>query len=88
LYRICQTLSDHTLKYRIALIHLPEIARKTRDGHARIYDALAAGNASGVEDAIQSHLKLAQSDISELLKRTREETFLSHSPNYQPPKGG
>ncbi len=40
LYQICQTLSDHTLKYRIALIHLPEIAQKTRDGHSKIYEAI------------------------------------------------
>jgi DNA-binding GntR family transcriptional regulator len=77
LYQICQTLSDHTLKYRIALIHLPEIAQKTRDGHYRIYEAILAGEPDRVDKAIRSHLELAKEDITELLERKRQEAFMS-----------
>lgn len=88
LYRICQTISDHTLKYRMALIHLPEIACKTRDGHARIVEAILSKKPDLVAEAIQSHLQLAQADISDLLRRTREDAFLSQPPNLKPQKGG
>jgi DNA-binding GntR family transcriptional regulator len=80
LYQICQTLSDHTLKYRIALIHLPEIAQKTRDGHSKIYEAILSKEPSRVDEAIQSHLQLAKSDIKELLERKRHEDFISQNP--------
>jgi DNA-binding GntR family transcriptional regulator len=80
LYQICQTLSDHTLKYRIALIHLPEIAKKTRDGHSKIYEAILSKEHSQVDEAIQSHLQLAKKDIKELLERKRHEDFISQNP--------
>jgi DNA-binding GntR family transcriptional regulator len=80
LYQICQTLSDHTLKYRIALIHLPEIAQKTRDGHSKIYEAILSKEPSRVDEAIQSHLRLAKRDIKELLERKRHEDFISQNP--------
>jgi DNA-binding GntR family transcriptional regulator len=80
LYQICQTLSDHTLKYRIALIHLPEIAQKTRDGHSKIYEAILSKEHSQVDEAIQSHLQLAKKDIKELLERKRHEDFISQNP--------
>ena len=80
LYQICQTLSDHTLKYRIALIHLPEIAQKTRDGHSKIYEAILSKEPSRVDEAIQSHLQLAKGDIKELLERKRHEDFISQNP--------
>jgi DNA-binding GntR family transcriptional regulator len=80
LYQICQTLSDHTLKYRIALIHLPEIARKTRDGHYKIYEAILSKEPSAVNEAIQLHLQLAKKDIQDLLERKRHEEFISGHP--------
>jgi DNA-binding GntR family transcriptional regulator len=80
LYQICQTLSDHTLKYRIALIHLPDIARKTRDGHYKIYEAILSKEPSAVNEAIQLHLQLAKKDIQDLLERRRHEEFISGHP--------
>ena len=77
LFQICQTLSDHTLKYRMALIHLPEMSLKARDGHHRIYEAILSGISSQVRDAIQSHLQLAQEDIMDLLERRRHEALIS-----------
>lgn len=77
LYRICRTLSDHTLKYRIALIDKSEMGRKTRDGHFQIYKAILAKDLTQIDATIQSHLELAKKDIRELMRRTREESFLS-----------
>lgn len=77
LYRICQTLSDHTLKYRIALIDKSEMGRRTRDGHYQIYKAIRAKDTAQVDAAIQSHLELAKNDIRKLMRRTRQESFLS-----------
>lgn len=79
LYRICRTLSDHTLKYRIALIDQSQMGRKTRDGHYEIYAAILAGDVERVDRAVQSHLELAKKDISRLMRRTREDAFLRPS---------
>ena len=76
LYQICQTLSDHTLKYRIALIYIPEFAQKTRDGHHKILGAILSKDVSKVDEAIQSHLELAKTDIMDLMERKRQEAFL------------
>ena len=80
LYQICQTLSDHTLKYRIALIHLPKIAQKARDGHHRIYEAILSKEPFRVDEAIRSHLQLAKKDIKDLLERKRHEDFILENP--------
>jgi len=77
LYQICQTLSDHTLKYRMALIHIPEMARKTRDGHYQIFKAIRSGDSTEVDEAIRVHLDLARADIIDLLERRRQEAFLA-----------
>ena len=76
LLQICQTLSDHTLKYRMALIHLPEMSQKTRDGHHRIYEAIVSGVPTNVNEAIEAHLQMAQEDIMALLERRRQEAFI------------
>ena len=77
LYQICRTLSDHSLKYRMALIHLPQIAKKTRDGHYQIFEALRSGVPEKVDEAIASHLQLAKKDIKLLLEKKRQEAFIT-----------
>ena len=74
---ICQSLSDHSLKYRISLIHIPEFARKTRDGHYEIFNAFVAKDFPRLEQAIKGHLKLAKEDILKMIERTRAEAFFS-----------
>ncbi|OQY03338.1 MAG: hypothetical protein B6I22_11860 [Desulfobacteraceae bacterium 4572_123] len=77
LYQICRTLSEHTLKYRMALIHLPEMAKKTRNGHYQIFEALNSGVPEKVDEAIASHLQLAKKDIKLLLEQKRQEAFVT-----------
>jgi DNA-binding GntR family transcriptional regulator len=40
LYKISQTLSDHTSKFRLACIHIPDIAKRAKEGHLEIYKTL------------------------------------------------
>lgn len=73
LYRICQNLSDHTLKFRIALSLPPKLARKTRDHHRKIYQALGDKDGRGLDAAVHGHLKEAKDQIIILLKELRVE---------------
>jgi DNA-binding GntR family transcriptional regulator len=75
LYRICQGLSDHTLKYRIACIHIPEIAGRARQGHHQILQALRGKKPKALDRAIEVHLKQVQKDILAHLAKTRRDSF-------------
>lgn len=79
LYRICQTLSDHTLKFRIALIHIPEMARRTKEDHQRIYRALASRDPEELNASIEAHLVQAKENITALLERFRQEAFVTRA---------
>ena len=71
LYRICQNLSDHTLKFRIALSMPPSLARKTRDHHRNITRTLTDKDAQALELAVHNHLTEAKEQIIVLLKELR-----------------
>lgn len=75
LYQICKTLSDHTLKFRIACIHVPEVARRARENHAAIAEAIKGRDPEAVEAAMAGHLRVVQKDIVDFLKKVREESF-------------
>jgi DNA-binding GntR family transcriptional regulator len=77
LFQISQALSDRTLKFRIACVHLPEVAKRAREGHRRIYEALKGGSAVDAETAVESHLTETREDIIRSLKRIREENFMA-----------
>ena len=77
LYQICQSLSDHTLKYRLACIHIPEIAQRARDGHKKIYLAFRDRNAEKLDQAIETHLNIVKDDILNYLDVVRQESFLT-----------
>jgi DNA-binding GntR family transcriptional regulator len=72
LYHICRGLSDHTLKYRLACIHEPDIARRARKGHARILQALRRNEPADLDRAIALHLAQVQKDILAHLTRSRQ----------------
>lgn len=82
LFQISQSLSDRTLKFRIACIHFPEVARRAREGHARIVQALETGEEHSAESAVESHLVETRDDIIRSLKRIREENFMAGSPEH------
>lgn len=79
LCQITQSLSDRTLKYRMACIPLPEIARRAREGHNEIYCAMKSRNSERVEAAIFAHLEVSKRDILDYLKQVRQEAFVGNN---------
>ena len=77
LFKISQMLNDHTLKFRKACIHIPEIALRARDGHFEIFNAIQAKDSSRAENAVQAHLEIVQKDILGYLQQVRQESFVT-----------
>ena len=77
LFKISQMLSDHTLKFRLACINIPEIARRALAGHLEIFKALQAGDSKRAEKAVRSHLEIVQKDILDYLQQVRQEAFVT-----------
>jgi len=84
LFQISQNLSERTLKFRIACIHFPEVARRAGEGHSRIYQELRKGPGGGVETAVETHLKETLEDILASLRRIREEAFMAGEAGTKP----
>lgn len=76
LYKISQTLSDHTLRFRIACIHVPEIAARARQGHVEIFKALKARDAIRAEQVVKEHLDTVIDDILNHLEKMRQDAFV------------
>ena len=70
LYRISQTLSDHTLRFRLACIHIPEIAERARQGHVKIFNALKTRDVGMAEEVVKHHLDTVTSDVLECFSFT------------------
>jgi DNA-binding GntR family transcriptional regulator len=75
LYLIADTLSDHTLKFRKACIHIPEVAQRARSGHSEIYKAIKARDPLRAEQAVRAHLDQVQEDILACLERLRRDSM-------------
>lgn len=76
LYQISKSLGDHTLKFRIACIHLPEIALRAREDHFAIYHAIETGNPEKAEEAVRNHLQVVKKDVLGFMRRARETQFI------------
>lgn len=76
LYRICKTLSDYTLKFRQAVIIIPEVAERAQRDHTNIYEAYKSKDPEKVLDASKSHLTVIKKDILDYLLKLRQESFL------------
>jgi len=76
LYRICMNLSDYTLKFRQSVIIIPEVGKRARQDHIKIYEALKTRDAASVEDAIKDHLIVVKKDILGHLKTLRQQSFM------------
>ncbi len=73
LYQISQMLREHMLKFRIACLHLPEIAKRSRDGHFEILKALKSKDPRKTDNSILQHMLITKKDIMDYMKRVREE---------------
>ena len=76
LYKISQTLSDHTLRFRLACIHVPELAQRARQGHMKIFQAIQAKDSTAAEEMVQGHLDTVTEDILNHLEKMRQDAFV------------
>jgi DNA-binding GntR family transcriptional regulator len=72
LYQISQILREHMLKFRIACLHLPEIAKRARDGHLEILKAIKSKDSQKVDDSIQQHMVETKKDILNYMRKLKE----------------
>lgn len=72
LYQISQMLRDHMLKFRIACLHILEIAERARDGHFEILKAIKSKDPQKTDDSILQHMLETKKDILNYMKRLRE----------------
>lgn len=82
LYKISQTLSDHTFKFRQACIHIPEIARRAKEGHLEIYKAIRSKNPKRAEKAVKAHLDIVRKDILDHLEKLRQDSLVTDNTGY------
>jgi DNA-binding GntR family transcriptional regulator len=76
LYKISQTLSDHTLRFRLACIHIPELAQRARQGHMKIFQAIQARDSTTAEEMVEDHLDTVTNDILNQLEKMRQDAFV------------
>ena len=76
LYKISQTLSDHTLRFRLACIHVPEIAERAKQGHMKILQAIQARDSTAAEEMVEDHLDTVTNDILNQLEKMRQDAFV------------
>jgi DNA-binding GntR family transcriptional regulator len=76
LYKITQTLSDHTLRFRLACIHVPELAQRARQGHMKIFQAIQAKDSATAEEMVEDHLDTVTNDILNHLEKMRQDAFV------------
>ncbi len=82
LYKISQMLSDHTYKFRLACIHVPDIAGRARQGHFEIYDAIRAGDSEKAQEAVEAHLIIVRKDILNHLNKLRQDSLVTDTFGY------
>ena len=76
LYKISQTLSDHTLRFRLACIHVPELAERAKHGHMKIFQAIQARDTATAEKMVEDHLNTVTNDILNHLEKMRQDAFV------------
>ncbi len=82
LYKISQTLSDHTFKFRQACIHIPDIAQRAKEGHLAIYEALRSRDPEKAEKAVETHLNIVKKDILNHLDKLRQDSIVTEGLGY------
>ncbi len=72
LYQISQMLREHMLRFRIACLHIPEIAKRSRDGHFEILKAIKSKDPRNTDDSILQHMLITKKDILNHMRMVRE----------------
>ena len=82
LYKISQTLSDHTYKFRLACIHIPDIARRAKEGHLAIYEAIRSKDPQKAQKAVEDHLITVRKDILDHLEKLRQDSLVTDTIDF------
>jgi len=72
LYQISQMLREHMMRFRIACLHIPEIAKRSRDGHFEILKAIKSKDPQKTDDSILQHMLITKKDILNHMRMVRE----------------
>jgi DNA-binding GntR family transcriptional regulator len=75
LYQISQLLREHMHKFRIASLHLPEIAKRAHEGHIDIFRALKSKDRKRLDHAILSHMEEIKNIVLDYMRQLREKSF-------------
>ena len=65
---ISQTLRDHMLRFRMQALHLPDVARRSNEGHSRIVEAIEAKDNEQISEAVRFHLERTKKDVTRVIK--------------------
>ena len=65
---ISQTLRDHMLRFRITGLRIPEIARRSNEGHRRIVDSIKNKDMQEIESAVRYHLIWTKKDLIQAIE--------------------
>ena len=85
---ISQSLRDHMLKFRIKALCVPEIAYRSNEGHRRILQAVKKRDTNKIEEAVRFHLNRTKKDVTNVIKRTGQQTTAHiHAAEVKDPRG-
>lgn len=82
LHELNELLIKRTLRFRVYCLRVPDVARVTRDGHAKIVDALKAGDPNRAEEAIICHLDETQKTVSDYVGKLQQGSYLTYDVEF------
>jgi DNA-binding GntR family transcriptional regulator len=66
---ISQSMRDYMVRFRIKGLSVPEIARKSNEGHTRILEALRTKNSKRIESAVRYHLNWTKRHVVQVIRK-------------------
>jgi DNA-binding GntR family transcriptional regulator len=75
LYQVSQNLREHMLRFRMACLHYVEIAKRARNGHYKIFQAMKSKDSKRLDEAVLSHMAETKRDIQDYLKGLHDHVF-------------
>lgn len=82
LHELNQLLIKRTLRFRVYCLRIPDVAQVTRDGHAKIVEALKLGDPNRAEEAIICHLEETQKTVSGYVGKLRQGSYLTYDVEF------
>jgi len=66
-----QAMRDYMLRFRIKGLRIPEIARRSNEGHRRILEAIKTKNIKKIESAVRYHLNWTKRNVIQAISEDR-----------------